>query len=219
MVCYDSFSLMENENSNTSSPTSSQEPKKSGDKKSIIYIIISLLIVLVATGAYFMGTRKTKPEVSPSPTAEAQSPIPSELPESSRTATPRPKTPTPSPVPTATPTPTPSPMADLYISEYSFDHPPKMGEAFTVKIGIYNKGDKAAGGFYWEWWATTGAPTYACRERIDSLAAHGGRIVYCTYTYGGWGDYTTKAYADKDNEVAESDEGNNTYEQKLVPIH
>lgn len=94
-----------------------------------------------------------------------------------------------------------------------------MGEAFTVKIGIYNKGNKAAGGFWWEWWATTSAPSPACRERIDSLAAHGGRIVYCTYTYGGWANYTVKAVADVDNEVSESDEGNNAHVENLIPIH
>lgn len=115
------------------------------------------------------------------------------------------------------PTPTTEPQADLYISEYSFDHPPKMGEAFTVKIGIYNQGNKAAGGFWWEWWAASAVRP--CRERIDSLAAHGGRIVTCTYTYGGWSTYTTKAVADVDNEVVESNETNNTKEQQVIPIH
>lgn len=94
-----------------------------------------------------------------------------------------------------------------------------MGEEFTVKIGIYNKGNKAAGGFWWEWWATVTAPSPVCRVRIDSMAAHGGRIVYCTYTYGGWANYTVKAVADTDSEVPESDEGNNAHTEQLVPIH
>ncbi|PJE67606.1 hypothetical protein COU95_01450, partial [Candidatus Shapirobacteria bacterium CG10_big_fil_rev_8_21_14_0_10_40_9] len=116
-----------------------------------------------------------------------------------------------------TPTPTPTPMADLYISKYSFDHPPKQGEAFTITIGITNKGNKDAGSFWWEWkptWAIT-----ACRERIDNLTAGSERTVTCTYTYGGWANYETKAIADADNEIPESDEGNNTYTQNVIPIH
>jgi hypothetical protein len=208
---------MDNENTTTASEnTSVNSDRKDSDKKSIIYIIISFLIILVAGGAYFMGTRNVNPEASPSPTPEAEMALPDSSPLESPTTT---TTPKPTLTPSPTPTPTPSPMADLYISEYSFDHPPKQGEAFTVKIGIYNKGDKAAAGFWWEWWATVTAPTYACRERIDSIAAHGGKIVYCTYTYSGWSTYTTKAIADKDNEVPESDEGNNTHEEQVIPIH
>jgi len=107
--------------------------------------------------------------------------------------------------------------ADLYISDYSFNHPPKQGEAFTISISIYNKGDAAAGSFWWEWWPTSSGK--ACRAKIDSLAAHGGRVVTCPYTYGGWANYTTKAVADADDDVAESDEGNNVYAQNVVPIH
>lgn len=95
-----------------------------------------------------------------------------------------------------------------------------MGEPFTVKIGIYNKGNKAATGFYWEWWPA--ASSAHCRERIDSLAARGGRIVYCTYTYAGWtggSGYPSKAVADVDNEVVESDETNNTYTKNVLVIH
>ena len=97
---------------------------------------------------------------------------------------------------------------------------PTMGESFTVKIGIYNKGNKAATAFYWEWWPA--ASSAHCRQRIDSLAARGGRIVYCTYTYGGWtggSGYPSKAVADADNEVSESDETNNTFTKNVLVIH
>jgi len=110
------------------------------------------------------------------------------------------------------------PKADLYISEYSFDHYPEKQVLFTVRIGIYNQGDKAAGGFWWEWWPT--GYDYACREYIPSLAAHGGRIVYCPYTYGGWAiDYPTKAVADVGNLIDESDETNNERGEPVTPIH
>ncbi len=188
-----------------------------GNQTALMAIIFFLLLIIVGGGAFYFGSRKVQPTPSPTstPTGEATA-SPEASPEGTLTPSP---TATKSPSPTPTPSPTPEAKADLYISEYSFDHPPKQGEAFTFKIGIYNQGNKAAGGFWWEWWATISAPSYACRQRIDSLAAHGGRIVYCTYTYGGWANYTTKAVADTDNEVPESDEANNAYTQNVIPIH
>lgn len=182
-------------------------------KKALIPLILLLIIFGVGLASYLLGSKSKIPQASPSPSpSPTQTPTPTPAPKAT-------KTPTATPSLTSTPTATPTPIADLYISEYSFDHPPKQGEAFTVKIGIYNQGNKAAGGFWWEWWATTSAPSYACRQRIDSLAAHGGRIVYCTYTYGGWANYTTKAIADVGSEIPESDEGNNTHSENVIPIH
>jgi len=197
----------------------------------LIVIIISIITILVGGLMFRMGQLNKKgPGITPtssstiSPTKEVTlsptittavttvEPSPTLAPESTPTLTP-----TPEPTTTLTPTPTTSPQADLYISEYSFNHPPKSGEAFTVKIGIYNKGNKAASGFWWEWWPTHA--NYACRQRIDSLAAHGGRIVYCTYTYSSWSTYATKAVADSGNEIVESDETNNTFTQNVIPIH
>lgn len=96
--------------------------------------------------------------------------------------------------------------------------PPKMGQPFTVRIGLYNKGNAKAGAFWWEWWATSAIRS--CRVRVpDGIVAHGGIIVTCPYTYPSWSTYTTKAVVDADNEVSESDEGNNTYTQSVIPIH
>lgn len=198
--------------------------KSPANKKLIIFAILVFVLLLIAVnGVLFLRFRQpSQPvteEVSPTPT-ETLTPTPEVSPSPSPTPIPTKKptpTPTPTPSPTPSPTPTPIPQADLYISKYSFDHPPKQGEAFTVTIGISNKGNKDAGGFWWEWkatWAIT-----ACRERIDSLATGSERIVTCTYTYGGWANYETKAIADANNEVPESDEGNNTYTQNVTPIH
>jgi subtilase family serine protease len=107
--------------------------------------------------------------------------------------------------------------ADLYITNYAFNHPPKQGEAFTVSITIKNKGDTDADSFWWEWWPT--AYGKFCREKIDGLDAGDDKTVSCTYTYGGWANYATKAVADADNDVSESDETNNTYSQTVMPIH
>lgn len=196
----------------------------------VLGIIVGLgILSLVGILAFSLGRKSQSSTVFPSPSPEISSPVggsptpetslsptPTLKPRPTSTPTPTP-TSTPTPIPTSTPTPTSSPQADLYISEYSFNHPPKQGEPFTVRIGIYNQGDAAAGPFWWEWWATWAIR--ACRERIDGLAAHGGRIVECTFTYNSWANYETKAIADADNEVAESNEDNNTYTQTVMPIH
>lgn len=192
----------------------SKTPQKglSGQKK--ILLIASTVLVLVVIGAAFwMGLwgKSQEPESSPTPTPnleeETESPSPS--PEES---------PSPTPSPTPTPESTPEPKADLHISEYSFDPEPEKTVEFTVTIGLHNQGDAATGPFWWEWWPT--AHSYACRERISGGIAVGGeRIVTCTYTYGGWANYPTKAVADADNEVDESDETNNTHTENVVPIH
>lgn len=197
-------------------------PSSKSQKTLLIVLgaIIGLgILALVGMVAFGLGRRQTGgPTVTPTPTlmptgrpTAAATVVPTVIP----TATLAPES-TLTPLPT--PTPTPIPQPDLYISEYSFDHPPKQGEAFTVRIGLYNKGNAKANGFWWEWWPTK--YNFACRARIDEgLVARGGRIVTCTYTYGGWANYETKAVVDADNEVTESDEENNTYIQNVVPIH
>lgn len=108
--------------------------------------------------------------------------------------------------------------ADLYISEYEFDHDPKQGEEFTVRMKIKNKGGTDAEDFYWEWWPTvTGSK--ACREKIDKLEVGDSETVECDYTYGGWANYTTKGVVDADDDVDEDKEDNNTYTKNVTPIH
>ena len=108
--------------------------------------------------------------------------------------------------------------ADLSISDYEFDHDPKQGEEFTVSFKIKNKGETDAEDFYWEWWPTV-TGSRACHEKIDILKAGDSETVECDYTYGGWANYTTKAVADSDGDVDESDEGNNSYTKNVIPIH
>lgn len=108
--------------------------------------------------------------------------------------------------------------ADLYVSNYEFNHDPVMGEEFTMRITIKNGGETDAGEFVWEWWSTV-TGSVACREEISGLDAGESKQVECDHTYAGWSNYTTKAVVDADNDVSESDEGNNTYTQNVTPIH
>lgn len=213
------------------------ESEKKPISKKLLLLGLIFIFVIIAFSLYLLFFKnynlKLQPKKTPTPTVSSL-PSPTEKQEPGTltpsivlstvaptveppTPTITPNPPTETPIPSTTPTPTSEPKADLYISEYSFDHPPKRGEPFTVRIGIYNKGNKAATSFWWEWWATSAIKP--CREKIDSLVARGGRIVTCTYTYPSWSTYTTKAVADADNEVAESDESNNTQSQQVIPIH
>ena len=205
-------------------PAPQENPKPGPTNKTLIVIIVVLVLVIIAGVAFFLGSSKKTPvsteNITPTPTVEGAEISVTETPTETTTLSPTKKpTATASPTPTSTPTPTPDNRADLYISSYSFNHPPVMGEAFTLTVIISNQGNVASGDFYWEWWATISAPTYACRANVASIPAHGARTVFCNYTYGGWANYTTRAIADVDNGVDESNEGNNTYSQNVIPVH
>ena len=126
------------------------------------------------------------------------------------------------PLPTAVPaTATDSPpvvlLPDLYVSEYSWSPvPPHMGVSFHIRVGIYNQGNAASGAFTVQWWLTTSGSGPTCTWNIASMAAHGGRILECDYTPGGWNNaYPSRVVADSGNNVIESNEGNNTWSQAL----
>lgn len=108
-------------------------------------------------------------------------------------------------------------LADLVVSEYSFDPVPEQDVEFEVRIGIRNEGNVAAEDFYWEWWPTWA--DYACRESVSTIAPNSEKVVTCNYTYGGWSTYDTKAVVDADDDVEELDEDNNEYSEEVVPIH
>lgn len=121
-------------------------------------------------------------------------------------------------VPNPTPTPTNTVVAkpDIYISEIVYNPAaPKQGELVTVKVSTYNKGNAAAGAYTVEWYPANGAPL-GCSWPVTGNNAGGGKVLTCTYTYGGWNHaYETKAITDSTNAIAESDETNNTKTQTL----
>ena len=123
------------------------------------------------------------------------------------------------PTPTASPTTTAivALLPDLYVSEYAWlPIPPHMGVPFNVRVGVYNQGNAPAGAFIVKWWMTTSAPAAACSWNVPSLVAHGGKILQCSYTPGGWNNaYPSKVVVDVGHTVAESNEGNNT---ALAPV-
>ena len=123
----------------------------------------------------------------------------------------------PLPTPTATDIPPVVLLPDLYVSEYTWSPvPPHMGVSFHIRVGIYNQGNAAAGAFTVYWWLTTSGSGPTCTWNVASMAAHGGRILECDYTPGGWNNaYPSRVVADSGNNVIESNEGNNTWSQPL----
>lgn len=103
------------------------------------------------------------------------------------------------------------PKPDLIISEFSLNPAtPVMGSPVHVRIGVYNDGTAPAGPYTVKWY---GLKTYAspsCSWDVDKSNAKGGRILECDFTFPSWyGPSTTRAIADADNTVNESNEGNN----------
>jgi hypothetical protein len=107
-------------------------------------------------------------------------------------------------------------LPDLYVSEYSWSPvPPHMGVSFHVRVGVYNQGNGPAGAFTVQWWLSTSAPSATCTWNMASLVAHGGRILECDYTPGGWANYPSRVVVDSADTVGESNEANNTWSQTL----
>ncbi len=109
---------------------------------------------------------------------------------------------------------------DLYVSEFSLDPAtPVKGEPVDVRVGVYNQGDTAVVGtsFRIEWWPGENYSAPACDWTLDSLAAHGGRILTCTYAGypSHYASINTKVVVDTTNTVAESNEGNNVHLQPI----
>jgi hypothetical protein len=107
---------------------------------------------------------------------------------------------------------------DLFVQSITFNpYPPVQGQPVQVRVSVYNQGDAAAGAYNVVWYAGANFPSQACAWPIDSTAAHGGRVLTCNYPgYSSWyGALTTRAIVDSGNSVAESNEGNNTFDMTI----
>lgn len=117
-------------------------------------------------------------------------------------------------------TPRVTAQPDLYVSEFSLNpNPPVKGQPVEVRIGVYNQGDAPvpATAFRVEWWPGEYYASPACTWDLGSMAAHGGRIVTCTYPGypSSYGSINTVVKIDVLNTISESDEGNNVFSQGI----
>jgi len=115
----------------------------------------------------------------------------------------------------ATDTPTPTATAgppDLTITDLRVDtDDPRQGVPMRIVATLRNQGGSAAVNLYWAWRVCI---TAGCGfiEAPGPLTLNPGEqaVVSMEYVFGGWSTYTTEAWVDSRETVAESDETNNT---------
>jgi hypothetical protein len=106
---------------------------------------------------------------------------------------------------------------NLKVTAYTLTpNPPIQGQVVTISISVYNDGDKAAGAFTVQWWSSVSASDPRCSWDLPSMAAHGGRVLTCTYTYPSWyAKITTRIVVDSGGTVNESNEGDNVFDTQI----
>ncbi|MCE1255406.1 MAG: hypothetical protein LWX83_17895, partial [Anaerolineae bacterium] len=119
--------------------------------------------------------------------------------------------------PTAT---TAAALPDLIISQITFDPAePVHDSPVHVKVTVYNNGAAAtSNSFKIRWWGLESFANPSCEWNFnENLVAHGGRVLECDFTYASpyAAGLPSKAIADVENTVAESNEGNNAM---TVPV-
>ena len=101
---------------------------------------------------------------------------------------------------------------DLIVSEFTITPAiPVMGQNAHVRIGAYNQGNAASGQFTVVWYGLSTFANTSCSWTLDSMVAHGGRILQCDFVFQSWYpiNKTSLAIVDANNQVNESNEGNN----------
>ncbi len=103
-------------------------------------------------------------------------------------------------------------LPDLKITSFSINPAtPTMGVPATVTITAYNSGG-TAGPFVVRWYGLSTFANASCAWAFPGLAAGASKTEHCTFTFSS--NYpinkTSIVYIDHDNQVAESNEGNNS---------
>ena len=93
---------------------------------------------------------------------------------------------------------------------------PVQGQPIAVRVTIANHGDAEASGFN-VYWKPEGATFIGCSWDVQSIAPGAEQTLTCDYQgYPQAGSYNWGARVDTDNEVAESNEGNNDRQGEIV---
>ena len=103
---------------------------------------------------------------------------------------------------------------DLRITELSLNPAvPVMGENVHVRVRANNAGDADSGGFKMQWYGLSTFANPSCEWNIlGGLVAGGSVLMECDFTFSSWYPHnkTSIAYIDVDDQVDESNEGNNS---------
>ncbi len=110
--------------------------------------------------------------------------------------------------------PPPLGKADLTISEFSLNPPiPSKGVNVHVRVRAYNQGILDSGAFKMDWYGLSTFANPSCSWNIlGGLVAGGSVLMECDFVFSSWYpiNKTTIAYIDVNNQVDESNEGNNS---------
>ena len=101
---------------------------------------------------------------------------------------------------------------DLVVSGIRLDpSTPIEEDPVDIRVTIKNEGGEVAKDFKVEWWAGVSFPSAACDWHVDDLDPDDDQSLYCTYDgyISDYGSLDVKAVVDVDDDVDESDEGNN----------
>jgi uncharacterized protein YraI len=105
---------------------------------------------------------------------------------------------------------------DLHVKGYQWHpHDGHKDESMDVQIKLANKGTAASGPFTAVWHLAASGPA-RCTWNVDSLAPGEERVMDCSYTPAGCSTYTSRVIADSGNSIAESNEGNNTWDETII---
>lgn len=103
---------------------------------------------------------------------------------------------------------------DLTITEFSLNPAtPVQFENVHVRVRAHNAGTADSGGFKMEWYGLTTSANPGCTWNINGgLAAGASVLLECDYSFASWYpiNKTTIVYIDTDDDIVESNEGNNS---------
>ncbi|MCJ7513004.1 MAG: NBR1-Ig-like domain-containing protein [Anaerolineales bacterium] len=108
---------------------------------------------------------------------------------------------------------------DLVVKSITLDpESPFMSQSVSVSVKIKNQGGEIAKDFTVKWWPGESYPSAACSWDVDDLEPDDDQTLNCTYVgYPSWySSINTKAEVDTDDDVDESDEGNNVRMKEVV---
>jgi hypothetical protein len=101
---------------------------------------------------------------------------------------------------------------DLIVSEFTITPAtPVMGQTVHVRIGAYNQGNAVSGAYTVVWYGLSSFASPSCSWSVDKSNAGGGRILQCDFVFNSWYpiNKTSVVIVDANNQVSESNEGNN----------
>jgi hypothetical protein len=104
-------------------------------------------------------------------------------------------------------------MPDLVASAYQYAPQPAIkNQAASIMVRVTNNGTAPAGGFTVSWYSNQTMP--GCDWAVQGLGVGKSKDLECEFTYNKSATYWVSFVVDSGNQVAESDEGNNSRDWK-----